>query len=79
MQMLIFPILEFTLQNGQTGEVLDTTMIDIIFDQFIDPSKDVHFTILTDSLYTLAAFSFFFFFHLSTCEGFFNFCLSLLS
>lgn len=68
MQMLIFPILEYTFQNGQTWEVVDTTMIDIIFDQVIDPPKDVHFTILTDSLYTLVAFSFSF--HLSTCEGF---------
>ncbi|KAK1363493.1 Histone acetyltransferase SAGA, TRRAP/TRA1 component, PI-3 kinase superfamily [Heracleum sosnowskyi] len=41
MQMLIFPILEYTFQNGQTWEVVDTTMIDIIFDQIIDPPKDV--------------------------------------
>lgn len=60
MQMLIFPVLEYTFQNGQTWEVLDTTMIDIIFDQFIDPPKDVHITILTDSLNTLVAFSLFF-------------------
>lgn len=58
MQMLIFPILEYTFQNGQTWEVVDTNLIDAIFDQIIDPPKDVHLTALTDSLYTLVALSF---------------------
>lgn len=50
MQMLIFPNLEYIFQNGQTWEVVDTTMIDTIFNQIIDPPKDVHLTVLVDCL-----------------------------
>lgn len=41
MQMLILPMLAHAFQNGQTWEVVDTTIIETIVENLLDPPEEV--------------------------------------